>query len=149
MFNESPACTNKGNSDEQKRTLQSERNRHHSERLYFTTFPLLPRFSPTISKATNPNKCLAIHSFGKCLSYNSETDVLSYNCVSQQYYASFTIVNTCNLFLGESSIHHHEHEKTLAAVPSYHSHQEQIRYLNISMNKAKQSISSPFTPPPR
>lgn len=44
-------------------------------------FVLLPgSFSPTDSKATNPNKCLAICKSGKCLSYKSEADVFAYNC---------------------------------------------------------------------
>lgn len=146
MFNESPACSNEGNSDEQKSTLKSEREADNARRYFI--LPLQPRSSLIQSvKPQTQIASLAIHNSSKCLSYISKQMPCLQPCITQQHYPSFTTTNICSLFLGESSICHHEQEKTLAAALSYYSHQKQIRYLNINRNKEEQSISS-FTPPP-
>lgn len=98
MFNESPARANKGNSDEQKSTLQSERETDTAVRGFILSHFLLCPVLSYDSKATNPNTCLAIHNFGKCLSCHSEADVLAYNCVSHSNITLHSQLSICAIF---------------------------------------------------
>lgn len=110
---------------EEKQTLQWET-------ILFYHTSSSAQVSPTANKATNPNKCLPIHNFGKHLSMPQEwSRCTCYNSVSQsnirlhsQYMQSFP----------GGVIHP---PLWAAAVSTYHSHQEQMRYLNISVNKEK------------
>lgn len=99
VFNESPACANEGDSDEQKSSLQSGRQTDTAVRdlILFYHTSSSAQVSPTANKATNPNKCFPIHNFGKHLSIPQQwSRCTCYNCVSQsnirphsQYMQSF------------------------------------------------------------
>jgi len=137
MFNESPACANKGDSDEQKSTLQSERETDTAVRDFVLSHFL---FCPgsllqLVKPQTQTNALLFI-----ILASVYPTTVKQMYLLTTVYHSNITLHSQLSIYAifswGSHPFTHREQEKTRAAAPSYHSHKEQIRHLNISTKKS-------------